>query len=55
MLGIFNSVFRTSTRTETWNPPEYWQNPVHLSAADRQDREAARQREKIEQDTLTKW
>lgn len=44
MIGILNNMFRRSTGTENWNPPGHWRDHPHLSAFERQEREAARRR-----------
>lgn len=50
MFGIFNRMFRTSKRTEHWNPPSYWTQHSHLSSFERQQLAAQKQREQIARD-----
>lgn len=55
MLGIFNRMFRTSTRTQKWDAPEYWTDKNHMSAYDRQRQIAARNRERLARDIGINW
>lgn len=47
MLGIYNRMFRTTTMTERWNAPVTWYENAHLSAYERQRREALKHRERL--------
>lgn len=55
MLGIFNRMIRTSSRTQDWNPPEYWQHDKHLSTHERQRCDALRHREKLAREGGLFW
>lgn len=50
MFGILNSLLRTSTRTEKWNPPDHWQGHVNQSAYHRQHTRAEAHRRRLERD-----
>lgn len=47
MLGIFNRVIRTSTRTDAWDAPSHWRDHQHRSTYDRQSRDAAENRMRV--------
>ncbi len=50
MLGIFNRMIRTSTRTDDWDAPDHWKHQMHTSTYERQRRKALQHRERLARD-----
>jgi len=51
MFGKLKLLLRRNDTKKMWNPPSYWQNELHMSTYERQQRQAAQHRERIARDT----